>query len=570
MAESAHPLVLRAREALARSEIKTAELAVEERLKMAGRDTNALEVRYLIQRHRGQLGEAARTLDAVIGINSRADWAYNELIQLLMTHGKVADAEQVARAALRTNPDNAQAHNVFGQIISDMGDLAAGEWHFRRALALADANASFLTNLANNLTRQGRADEAESHFSRAHELAPGDVKTLTSWAVSCESRGDLGRMRELIERAAALCPAGAEEISLLRANYLARAGHNENALATFDALKTLSGDALLARGRLHERLGHYEEAWQDFVAGKRKLATDAGGLQYKADAVEALFGRFKQFFTRDNMERMPRAKTRTDVPQPIFIMGLPRSGTAVVNRIVCSHSNVASGGELAFLSDLRKVASDVLPAQQAFPENLAQSWTADRHYAATVFRDYYLARAEVHGLLSGDKTFFTDKMPLNEIYLPLVKMAFPQAKIVHVMRHPLDVCVSMMSNKVTQGFNCGYRVEDAAHQLAAAFDLYEHYRRELDLGDYVLQYEALVADQPGQTRKLLDYLGLPFEDACQRSPEQRRRAPAPRAQQATGWLNEAAISRHKHYAQHLRPCLSRLRPMMAAHGYEPG
>ena len=159
MSESAHPLVLRAREALARSEIKSAELAVEERLKTAGRDINALEVRYLIQKHRGQLGEAARTLDTVIGINARADWAYNELIQLLLTHGKVADAEQVARAALRANPANSQAHNAFGGILSDLHDLPAGEWHFRRALELTpQLPAPFLTNLANNLVKQGRTD----------------------------------------------------------------------------------------------------------------------------------------------------------------------------------------------------------------------------------------------------------------------------------------------------------------------------------------------------------------------------------------------------------------------------
>ena len=267
-------------------------------------------------------------------------------------------------------------------------------------------------------------------------------------------------------------------------------------------MKSLTGEGQLARGRLHERLGRYDEAWQDFVGGKRKLAVEAGGLQYKADAVEALFGRFKEFFTRANFERLPRAKPRPDVPQPIFIMGLPRSGTTLVEQIVCSHSTVAAGGELAFLSELRKIASDLLPAPQPFPENLAQSWTADRHYSATLFRDYYLARAERHGLLGNGKAFFTDKMPFNEVYMPLLKMAFPQAKIVHVMRHPLDVCVSTMSNDVTQGFNCGYRIEDTAHHLAAVFDLFEHYRRELDLGDYVLQYEMLVADPEGEIRKL--------------------------------------------------------------------
>ena len=551
MSESAHPLVLRAREALARSEIKSAEAAVEERLKTAGRDINALEVRYQIQKHRGQFGEAARTLDTVIGINARADWAYNELTQLLMTHGKTADAEQVARAALRANPANSKAHNVFGLIISDMHDLPAGEWHFRRALELtAQPPAAFLTNLANNLMQQGRFEEAEGYFSRALELAPTDVKTLTSWSTLCEERGDLARAGELLDRAEGA--SSAAEVALQRARLLARAGKCEESIALINAGKTLTGEGQLARGRLQERLGRYEEAWQDFVAGKRKLASEAGGLQYKADAVEALFGRFKEFFSRANFDRLPRATLRADVPQPIFIMGLPRSGATLVERIVSSHSTVSVGGELSFLSELRKVASDLLPAPQPFPENLAQSWTADRHYAATLFRDYYLARAERYGLLRGGKAFFTDKMPFNEVYMPLLKMAFPQAKIVHVMRHPLDVCVSTMSNDVTQGFNCGYRIEDTAHHLAAVFDLFGHYRHELDLSDYVLQYEALVADPAGQTRKLLDYLELPLEEG------------------SLGFrkLSDSPVNRHRHYAQYLRPFVTRLRPMMSAYGYE--
>jgi tetratricopeptide (TPR) repeat protein len=554
MAETAHPLVMRAREALARSEIKSAEAAIEERLKTAGRDINALEVRYQIQRHRGQLGEAARTLDTVIGINSRADWAYNELIQLLMAHGKVSDAEQVTRAALRANPGNAQAHDIFGVIISDLGDLPAGEWHFRRALeilepqGLKEPHAALLTHLAGNLARQGRIKEAESCLERALQLAPNDFKTLTAFAAFCEGRNDLTRARELLDRAAASSPGA--DVTLPRAKLLAHYGRYQEALGVIDSVKELSGEGQLTRGKILERLERYDEAWQDFVAAKRKLASEAGGLQYKADAVEALYGRFKQFFTRENFNRLPRAKPRPEVPQPIFIMGLPRSGTTLLEQIIASHSRVIRGGELAFLGELRKLAGDLLPAQTAFPDNLAQSWTADRHYAATVFRDYYLARAERYGLLAEGKTHFTDKMPFNEIYLPLLKMAFPRAKIIHVMRHPLDVCISVLSNPVTQGFNSGFRLEDTAHHLAAVFDLSEHYRRELDLEDYVLKYEDLVSDPSGQIRKVLAYLELPFEEACLKTR-----------------IEDGSIKRHAHYAQHLKPCLGRLRPMMTAYGY---
>ena len=131
--------------------MRAVEAAAEERLKTAGRDVNALELRFIVQQKRGQFGQAARTLDTVIGIDQRADWAYNELVQLFMVHGKPEDAEKVARAALRANPRNAHAHNLFGTILSEKNELPAGEWHFRSALELAGPHAPVLMNLGLNL-----------------------------------------------------------------------------------------------------------------------------------------------------------------------------------------------------------------------------------------------------------------------------------------------------------------------------------------------------------------------------------------------------------------------------------
>jgi Sulfotransferase family len=329
----------------------------------------------------------------------------------------------------------------------------------------------------------------------------------------------------------------------------------------------MAGEGHLARGRLRDRVGRYPEAWQDFVAGKSKLAQEGGGLQYKAQTVGALFGLCKQFFTRKNVELLPRASLRTDVPQPIFILGFPRSGTTLVEQILCSHSSVHAGGELTFLGELRNLADDLLPGPERFPGNLALSWTSDRHYVAALFRDYYFARSEQYGLLRSGKPFYTDKMPFNEIHLPLLKMAFPQAKIIRVVRHPLDVCVSMLANNMTHGFACAYRIEDIVDHLAAVFDLVEHYTRQLDAGDLVLRYESLIEDQAAQTARLLEYLGLPFEDACLRFHENRRFAPTPSYAQVAERLNDKSINRHRHYAQSLAPYLSRLAPMMQKYGY---
>ena len=214
-----------------------------------------------------------------------------------------------------------------------------------------------------------------------------------------------------------------------------------------------------------------------------------------------------------------------------------------------------AGGELPFLSELPKLATDLLPSPESFPENLAQSWTADRSYAATMFRDFYLARAAHHGLSEG--ALFTDRMPFNEVYLPLLKMAFPQAKIVHVVRHPLDVSVSMLANTMPHGLNCGYRIEDITHHLAAVFDLFDHYRNEMELGEYVLRYESLVCDPAEETRKLLDYVGLPLEETPALS----------RTQPASGKLDDRSIDRHEHYARSPDPYASRLSRIMGAYGY---
>ena len=518
--------------------MRAVEAAAEERLKTAGRDVNALELRFIVQQKRGQFGQAARTLDTVIGIDQRADWAYNELVQLFMVHGKPEDAEKVARAALRANPRNAHAHNLFGTILSEMNNLPAGEWHFRSALELSGPQAPVLMNLGLNLMKQGRIDEADTAFARAHELAPQDMKTLAYWSTLHEGRGDLKRAGELLDRAEAV--SSPADINLLRANHLTRAGRPKEAVAILDAAGTLSSEAHLARGRLHDSLGDYGAAWQDFVTGKAKLLKEHPGTEYHATAVESLFDRCKAFFTREHMSLLPQAKTRTDTSQPIFVMGFPRSGSTLVEQILSGHSAIAAGGDLPFVGDMSKLAGSHFPGSERFPENLAHSWMADYHYSATLFRDYYLARAEQYGLLANGSAHFTDKMPFNEIYLPLIKMAFPNAKIVRVVRHPLDVCVSMLSNNMAHSLHCGYRIEDISNHLAAVHDLVAHYGKELALNDFVVSYESLVADPEGETRKLLGYLSLPFEAACLRK------------------LHSHSIGRYKHYEQQLKPHAGRL------------
>lgn len=522
--------------------------------------------KYVEQRRSGDLAAAAEILNGVLKSDPRSDWAYNELIELLYANGRRGDAESLARTALGVNPFNAQAHNLFGTLLSESNDLPSGEWHFRRAIELGGDQAAFLTNLALNLMQQGRTQDSEGCFARADALAPGRMATLAHWSRLREVQNDLPGALDLLERAANA--SSARDVDLLRANHLARTGKAQDALAILDASRALNGDARLLRGRLLERLGRYEEAWRDLTAGKAQLAKEGGGLTYDAKGVESFFARLERFFVRRNMSLLPRAGVRRDVPQPIFIVGFPRSGTTLIEQVLASHSAVRAGGELPFMTELRQLALLQVPGPEAFPENLWRIFTADKRYVATLLRDYYLARAEQYGLLEPGKAFFTDKMPFNEIWWPMLRMAFPAARVIRVIRHPLDVCVSILSNHLTHGFQCGYRIEDTVHFLAAVHDLIDSYRQEMQIDWLDVRYEQFVADQHAQTRRLLDWLGLPFEPACIDFHKSGRYAPTPSYAQVTQKLNDQSIGRYRHYAAQLQPFVGSLRGMMDAHGYD--
>ena len=524
--------------------------------------------RYKLLRERGDLLAATDFLRKTLDQDPLADWAYNELIELLFVRGKRADAEALARVALRVNPRNGQAHQLFGTILSELNDLPSGEWHFRRALELAGESGAVLGNLALNLMQQGRTAEADGAFARADQLAPNDLRTLAHWSKLAEVDGNLPRAMELLERAAKSAAPGS--VDLLRANHLARTGKPRDALAIIDAAPALNGDAMLERGRLLDRLGRHDEAWEQWVAGKRQLASEAGGLTYPAAAVEQFFERMRRFASPANLSLLPRARVRSGVPQPLFIVGFPRSGTTLIEQVLTSHTAIRAGGELSFMTELRKLALQQFPGEEGFPDNLARSFTADQRFAATLFRDYYFARAEQYGLTDGGHAYFTDKMPFNEIWLPLIRMAFPEAKIVRMLRHPLDVCTSMLSNNMTHGFNCGYRIEDIVHHLIAVSALDAHYAASgagLWPTELTLRYEDFVADQRTHTKRLLDFLGVGFEDACLDFHRNPRYAPTPSYAQVTEKLNDRSIGRHRHFAAKLAPFAAQLQPLLLHRGY---
>ncbi|WAP70958.1 sulfotransferase family protein [Jiella pelagia] len=183
-------------------------------------------------------------------------------------------------------------------------------------------------------------------------------------------------------------------------------------------------------------------------------------------------------------------------------------------------------------------------------------------------RDFYLQRARQRGLLAGEARFFTDKMPLNEVHLGLIGLIFPRSPLVHMIRHPLDIMVSAMSNFFTHGGFCGSQLETAAEHLVLSNSLVAHYRRVMELNYRAVRYEDVVDDQEATMRGVFDFVGVPFDPRALSFEENVRYARTASYAQVTEKLYDRSRYRYRHYLKQLEPALPILKPLMDEWGYE--
>jgi tetratricopeptide (TPR) repeat protein len=569
------PVVERAGELHRQGAVAEAERLVLEALELVPSQLDALSLLYRIRKAANEERAADVLLRRIVQLHPNTFWATNDLALALFNKGAILEAEVHARNAVRIAPENAQSHYLMGMIMTEANRPRIGEFHYRRALDLTRARDPILVaNLAWNLKNQGRMAEARTLYEEAVAQAPEVVQTLLGWARLEEADRDLGAADGLLDRAELVSP-GNPSVLLARAVVAGRRQRYADALRILDAAAAqnpgggLGSNELLEKGRLLDRMGRYEEAFAAFEEGKR-LCREQSGLAYVADAARQQADRLRGFFTEGRLAILPRAQPRDDTPQPIFILGFPRSGTTLVEQALSAHPKVAAGDELPFVNEITGAMVRVLNSPMTYPEALAELWMGDRREGLDELRDYYLAGVRRLGIFEAGARWFTDKMPLNEMHLGLITLMFPRAPLIHVLRHPLDIVLSVFSNHLTHGFYCSYALETAARHYALVMDLVEHYRGQMLLHYLPVRYEDLVDDLEGGTRRMLDFIGEEFDERCIRFHENRRYARTASYAQVTEPLYDRSRYRHRHYRKLLEPVIPILAPVIERLGYSVG
>ena len=291
------------------------------------------------------------------------------------------------------------------------------------------------------------------------------------------------------------------------------------------------------------------------------------GKSYLDREAREIAERLRQFFVRGRVRLMPLASVREDCAQPIFILGFPRSGTTLAEQVLSNHPKISAGDELPFINDLSDAIPRLFGSPLSYPEALSELWMGDNRRGLEALRDAYLQKVDMRGIVRPDSVWFTDKMPLNEMHLGLISLVFPRSPLIHILRHPLDVVLSVFSHHLTHGYFCAYALETVARHYVLVMDLVQHYRTEMALRYLPVRYEDMVDDMAGNVRRMLDFIGENFDERCVNFQENRRLPHTPSYAQVTEKLYDRSRFRYRHYLRQLDPVIPIVQPVIHRLGY---
>jgi len=447
----------------------------------------------------GKLDEAEKNLRQAIVLKPEFADAYYNLGITLKKSKRIDEAEVFYRQAIELNPGYIKAHINLGIALKEMGRPEEAEVTFRKAIALNPEYAEAFNNLGIALNEMGRPEEAEANFRKAIALNPEYAEAFNNLGIALKGLGRLEEAEANFRKAIALNPNCAKNhlnLTLMK-NFKSKDEQFFNMHELYLNKNIPEEERChinFGLAKAYEDLGDFRQAFKHFSEGnalRKKL------LGYEINQDIELFEHIKSSYEQIKKSSLENEKLEENL-MPIFIVGMPRSGTTLVEQIISSHLKVTGAGELSFISQ--------------FGQSIATGSSQASKEALLKLRQEYLSKLEK---VSNGNNVVTDKLPQNFLYIGLIATAFPEAKIVHVKRDRAAVCwanYKQYFNSKGLGYSYGLDEVISYHQLYQ--DLMKFWMNSLSKRIHNLDYELLTVDQENVTRSLIDYLGLGWDEKC--------------------------------------------------------
>jgi tetratricopeptide (TPR) repeat protein len=532
----------------------------------------------------GKLDDAVAQLQRSLALRLDSAVTHNNLGVALRKQGKLDDAVAQHQRSLALRPDFAEAHYNLGIALREQGKLDDAIAQFQRSLALESSDADVHFSLGEVLREQGQLDEAVARYQQALALRPEHVSTLSSLSAALRLQGKVEEAMAALRQALALEPnfAGAHHNLGHVLRDLGRLGEARHAYqkaielapripsfymslvamkrfapgdADLAAMEQLAADPTslpveeqmclgFALGKAYDDLGEHERSFRHLLGSnalkRQRTVYDEAAL--------GRFARIREVFTPELMREKRDLGDPSSVP--VFIIGMPRSGTTLIEQILASHPRIFGAGELMNMANaLRKQESG--PAK--FPEAVSSMGGEQlRQLGAN-----YIAAVQA---LAPNAELITDKMPHNFVFAGLVHLALPNARIIHTRRDPIDTCLSCFSKYFTGSHPYSYDLAELGRYYRAYEALMEHWRKVLPPSVMLeVQYEDVTADLEGQARRIVAHCGLEWDDACLSFHETQRPVGTASAVQVRQPIYRTSVGRWRPYAHLLGPLIEALR-----------
>jgi tetratricopeptide (TPR) repeat protein len=512
-----------------------------------------------------RLAEAEHGLRAVLNRRPTDVAALRMLAEVGMRLGRFGDAEMLLARALDLAPGFAAARHNYATALYRQNRSQAALMQLDRLLADDPENPAFRNLKAAVLGRLGEYDQAIALYRAVLQNSPQQPKAWMSLGHALKTVGRQGEAIEAYRRTVALAPPlGEAWWSLANLKTVRFADEDVAAMEGQLARDDLSDENRFhlefALGTAREDAGAYEASFGHYARGN---ALRRRGLAYDPAETTTQVGRAKALFTAEFLDA--RAGWGCAAPDPIFILGLPRAGSTLIEQILSSHSQVEGTQELPDIMALaRRLGGSVARASEGRYPDVVGELSKD---AIRALGQEYLDRTRPVRKLG--RPFFIDKMPNNWAHLGLILLALPNAKIIDARRHPLGCGFSVFKQHFARGQAFAYDLADIGRYYADYVSLMAHFDAVRPGRVHRVIYEAMVADSERETRALLAHCGLPFEAACLRFYENERAVRTASSEQVRQPIFTDAADQWRNYEPWLDPLKAALGPVLEAHPDPP-
>jgi tetratricopeptide (TPR) repeat protein len=501
----------------------------------------------------GRGEEAAAAFQKVLEIDPEYVQAYNNLGNLYRSFGDVGKAIASFRKAAEIDPTFAEAYNNLGNIHKDRGETEKAVAYYEKAAKARPDFVQVYVNMGNTLVYdQRRLDQADLAFRKVRQLEPENEWAVAGLAKVMMRRGEMEGAYRLMKPAV---DRGSRniDIAITFSEVAGKFDDLERSIAMMEEMIDSGRYKSDQVRHLHYNLGDvYDEAGEyDKAFHHYKVANDSRPITFDLGQFEQRLGNLERVFSPGYGKRLAKAVNASEVP--VFIVGMPRSGTSLVEQIVSSHSQCYGAGELPYIPRIIHALNERLKG--TYPVCLHQMPRREADVLAQGLLRHFRQ-------FDKDALRICDKMPQNFLHLGLISLLMPKARIIHCARDPRDTGLSIFFQNFSDGHPYAVDLKNIGIYYRGYRRIMAHWEKALEMPMLTVQYEELIADQERVSRQMLEFLGLEWEDRCLQFYKARRSVSTASFHQVRQPIYKKSLARWQRYEKHIDPMVEEIREFL--------